>query len=209
MRSAFVRKSSVTGAGPGGSAFCMRPHAAPSLNDAPPWGQPAPQPARPTPNPTLPPPPPHTPTHAEPGTRPGLHGQTLVSMGLVDMDKLLGGGLPLGSLLLVLEVGLGPRPPGQLHPPCRASAHELQCQARGVEMGSGAGWAPAAPPCSAHAAPHNGGPVGPRLGGSDLTPHGPWAARCWCSRWAPAAPLLHTGAPPGAPPVLPSPRPQY
>lgn len=39
----------------------------------------------------------------DPGTRPGLHGQTLLSMGLVDLDRLLGGGLPLGSLLLVLE----------------------------------------------------------------------------------------------------------
>lgn len=41
---------------------------------------------------------------ADTGTRPGLHGQTLVSMGLVDLDRLLGGGLPLGTLLLVLEV---------------------------------------------------------------------------------------------------------
>ena len=38
------------------------------------------------------------------GTRSGLHGQTLMSMGLVDLDRLLGGGLPLGSLLLVMEV---------------------------------------------------------------------------------------------------------
>ncbi|GFR40793.1 hypothetical protein Agub_g1410, partial [Astrephomene gubernaculifera] len=40
---------------------------------------------------------------ADTGTRPGLHGQTLVSMGLVDLDRLLSGGLPLGSVLLVLE----------------------------------------------------------------------------------------------------------
>ncbi|KAG2498263.1 hypothetical protein HYH03_004012 [Edaphochlamys debaryana] len=37
------------------------------------------------------------------GTRPGLHGQTLISMGLVDLDRLLSGGLPLGSVLLLLE----------------------------------------------------------------------------------------------------------
>ncbi|KAK9816857.1 hypothetical protein WJX72_006241 [[Myrmecia] bisecta] len=40
---------------------------------------------------------------ADPGTRPGLHGQTLISTGLADLDKILGGGLPLGSILLVLE----------------------------------------------------------------------------------------------------------
>eukprot|EP00198_Chlamydomonas_reinhardtii_P003950 XP_001693286.1 predicted protein [Chlamydomonas reinhardtii] len=40
---------------------------------------------------------------ADMGTRPGLHGQTLVSMGLVDLDRILGGGLPLSSVLLVLE----------------------------------------------------------------------------------------------------------
>ncbi|KAJ9510473.1 hypothetical protein QJQ45_015946 [Haematococcus lacustris] len=40
---------------------------------------------------------------ADSGTRPGLHGQTLVSMGLVDLDKLLGGGLPLGTLTLIIE----------------------------------------------------------------------------------------------------------
>ncbi len=38
-----------------------------------------------------------------PGTRPGLHGQTLVSTGLAGLDSLLGGGLPLGSVLLILE----------------------------------------------------------------------------------------------------------
>lgn len=42
---------------------------------------------------------------ADPGTRPGLHGQTLVSSGHADLDRLLGGGLPLGSLLLLLEDG--------------------------------------------------------------------------------------------------------
>ena len=40
---------------------------------------------------------------ADPGTRPGLHGQTLVSSGHPDLDRLLGGGLPLGGLLLLLE----------------------------------------------------------------------------------------------------------
>ncbi|GAX75423.1 hypothetical protein CEUSTIGMA_g2867.t1 [Chlamydomonas eustigma] len=44
-----------------------------------------------------------SPANADAGTRAGLHGQTLISMGLVDLDKLLGGGLPLGSLLLILE----------------------------------------------------------------------------------------------------------
>jgi elongator complex protein 4 len=37
------------------------------------------------------------------GTRPGLHGQVLVSTGLAGLDRLLGGGLPLGSILLLLE----------------------------------------------------------------------------------------------------------
>ena len=40
---------------------------------------------------------------AELGTRPGLSGQTLVSTGLADFDKLLGGGLPLGTVILLLE----------------------------------------------------------------------------------------------------------
>lgn len=48
----------------------------------------------------LPPTPP-----ADPGTRPGLHGQTLLSSGHPDLDRLLAGGLPLGSLLLLLEDG--------------------------------------------------------------------------------------------------------
>lgn len=42
--------------------------------------------------------------YTDPGTRPGLHGQTLISMGLVDLDRLLGGGLPLGTLTLIMEV---------------------------------------------------------------------------------------------------------
>lgn len=40
---------------------------------------------------------------AEPGTRAGLHGQTLVSTGLADLDKLLDGGLCLGTLCVVEE----------------------------------------------------------------------------------------------------------
>lgn len=40
---------------------------------------------------------------AELGTRPGLSGQTLVSTGLADFDKLLGGGLPLTTVTLLLE----------------------------------------------------------------------------------------------------------
>lgn len=42
-------------------------------------------------------------TLAELGTRPGLSGQTLVSTGLADFDKLLGGGVPLGTVILLLE----------------------------------------------------------------------------------------------------------
>ena len=41
--------------------------------------------------------------HAEFGLRPGLSGQTLVSTGLADFDKLLGGGLPLTTVTLLLE----------------------------------------------------------------------------------------------------------
>jgi len=33
------------------------------------------------------------------GTRPGLHGHTLVSSGLADLDNLLGGGVPLGTVV--------------------------------------------------------------------------------------------------------------
>ncbi|DBA85372.1 TPA: hypothetical protein ACH3X2_006051 [Trebouxia sp. C0005] len=40
---------------------------------------------------------------AELGTRPGLSGQTLVSTGLADFDKLIGGGVPLGTVTLLLE----------------------------------------------------------------------------------------------------------
>lgn len=39
------------------------------------------------------------------GTKPGANGQTLVSTGLADLDRILGGGLALGSLLLVEEDG--------------------------------------------------------------------------------------------------------
>ncbi|GIL42564.1 hypothetical protein Vafri_531 [Volvox africanus] len=49
------------------------------------------------------------------GIRPGLHGQTLISMGLVDLDRLLSGRLPLASVLLILERVLwltGSPPPG-------------------------------------------------------------------------------------------------
>lgn len=41
--------------------------------------------------------------HVELGIRPGLSGQTLVSTGLADFDKLLGGGLPLTTVTLLLE----------------------------------------------------------------------------------------------------------
>jgi elongator complex protein 4 len=39
----------------------------------------------------------------DPGTRPGLHGQTLISSGHADLDRILGGGLPLGTLTVLLE----------------------------------------------------------------------------------------------------------
>lgn len=42
------------------------------------------------------------------GTRAGLHGQTLVSTGHADLDRVLGGGLPLGTLLVVLEDAASP-----------------------------------------------------------------------------------------------------
>lgn len=43
-----------------------------------------------------------TPSTPHPGsTRPGLYGQTLVSCGLSDVDDLLGGGVPLGSVILL------------------------------------------------------------------------------------------------------------
>lgn len=41
--------------------------------------------------------------NADLGTRPGLHGQVLISSGLAGVDRLLGGGLPLGCILLILE----------------------------------------------------------------------------------------------------------
>lgn len=52
---------------------------------------------------------------AGPGTRPGLHGQTLLSTGLGGLDSLLGGGLALGSLVLVLEARI---PLNRSFPPC-------------------------------------------------------------------------------------------
>ena len=48
----------------------------------------------------------NAPVEKDSGTRAGLHGQRLISLGLVDLDRILGGGLPLGSLLLVIEVRL-------------------------------------------------------------------------------------------------------
>ncbi len=40
---------------------------------------------------------------ADLGTRAGLHSQTLISTGLADLDRMLGGGLPLGAVLVLLE----------------------------------------------------------------------------------------------------------
>ncbi|KAK9909878.1 hypothetical protein WJX75_008871 [Coccomyxa subellipsoidea] len=40
---------------------------------------------------------------ADLGTRAGVHSQTLISTGLADLDRILGGGLPLGAVLLLLE----------------------------------------------------------------------------------------------------------
>lgn len=45
---------------------------------------------------------------ADPTTRQGPRGQTLISTGLSDLDKVLGGGLPLGCLLLLEEKGPSP-----------------------------------------------------------------------------------------------------
>jgi len=45
---------------------------------------------------------------AELGTRAGVHSQTLISTGLADLDRILGGGLPLGAILLVLEDAYSP-----------------------------------------------------------------------------------------------------
>ena len=75
---------------------------------------------------------------ADPGTRPGPYGQTLVSTGLTDFDRLLGGGAPLGALLLVLEDA----------PPAPLSALLLRYfLAEGVAVGHACHWAaPAAVP---------------------------------------------------------------
>ncbi len=40
---------------------------------------------------------------ADLGTRAGLHSQTLISTGLADLDRILGGGLPLGTILVLLD----------------------------------------------------------------------------------------------------------
>uniref|UniRef100_A0A1D2A899 Elongator complex protein 4 n=1 Tax=Auxenochlorella protothecoides TaxID=3075 RepID=A0A1D2A899_AUXPR len=42
---------------------------------------------------------------SDPRTRPGQHGQTVISSGLADVDAIFGGGYPLGSLILLLEDG--------------------------------------------------------------------------------------------------------
>lgn len=39
------------------------------------------------------------------GTRPGPHGVPVVSSGHADLDKMYGGGIPLGTLNLVSEDG--------------------------------------------------------------------------------------------------------
>ena len=46
--------------------------------------------------------------NTEAGTRAGLHGQVLVSTGLADLDQHLNGGLPLGTVLLVMEDAFSP-----------------------------------------------------------------------------------------------------
>ncbi|KAK9825219.1 hypothetical protein WJX74_000929 [Apatococcus lobatus] len=40
---------------------------------------------------------------ASQGSWPGMHGRTMISTGLADLDSVLGGGLPLGSVLLLLQ----------------------------------------------------------------------------------------------------------
>lgn len=40
---------------------------------------------------------------AGPGTKPGLRSQTLVSTGQAELDRILGGGVPLGSVLAIFE----------------------------------------------------------------------------------------------------------
>lgn len=42
---------------------------------------------------------------ADPCTRPGPQGLTVVSSGLADLDQVLGGGLPLGAITLLLDDG--------------------------------------------------------------------------------------------------------
>ena len=44
-------------------------------------------------------------SHADVATRPGPHGQRVVSTGLDDLDRILGGGLPLGSICVIGEDG--------------------------------------------------------------------------------------------------------
>lgn len=43
-----------------------------------------------------------------PGTKPGRHGQFLVSTGVQELDHLLGGGLQLGTVTLLLTDGWAP-----------------------------------------------------------------------------------------------------
>lgn len=45
---------------------------------------------------------------ADLGTRVGLHSQTLISTGIADLDRILGGGLPLGTILVLLEDAYSP-----------------------------------------------------------------------------------------------------
>ncbi|BDA42805.1 Elongator complex protein 4 [Coccomyxa sp. Obi] len=45
---------------------------------------------------------------ADLGTRAGLHSQTLISTGLADLDRILGGGLPLGAILVLFEDAYSP-----------------------------------------------------------------------------------------------------
>ncbi|KAF8067238.1 elp4 [Scenedesmus sp. PABB004] len=70
------------------------------------------------------------PRAADAGTRPGLHGQTLISTGLAGLDTLLGGGLPLGCILLLLEDGA-----------CPAHTPLLRCfLGEGVACGHAVAW---------------------------------------------------------------------
>eukprot|EP01025_Chloroclados_australasicus_P032309 TRINITY_DN32750_c0_g1_i1.p1 TRINITY_DN32750_c0_g1~~TRINITY_DN32750_c0_g1_i1.p1 ORF type:complete len:372 (-),score=31.91 TRINITY_DN32750_c0_g1_i1:117-1232(-) len=45
-------------------------------------------------------------TMHDPGTRPGLQGQTLISFGQPDMDRIFGGGVALGQIILIIEDGV-------------------------------------------------------------------------------------------------------